>query len=228
MATLKAGAKTYTYKLVPLYLGVKRIDKTIAKENLLLFQQVCQSLNVKFGLIGGTLLGAVREHDFITHDEDIDLFFLEEDKAYVFDHLQLFIDKGFEIARYDRRGLISVIRKGEYMDLYFFKRYNEKIRNCSGWCIPEKFLVNLTTLTFQGSEFYAPKDYIEYLVYQYGNSWQTPIPYSDFKVKKWKMAMFALKEHLKEILPDSIYLKLAQKSENKLIAKYRPRFQKYL
>ena len=29
---------------------------------------------------------------------------------------------GFKVARYDRRGLLSIIRKGEYIDLYFFKK----------------------------------------------------------------------------------------------------------
>lgn len=228
MAYIETSNGRLKYKIHPLYLGIKRIDKIIAKENLLLFKKVMDKNKISFGLIAGTLLGAVREHDFIDHDEDIDLYFLEEDKERVFGILPDLLETGFEIARYDRRGLMSIIRKGEYIDLYFFNDYCKEIRICSGWCIPESFLLETCELIFQNESFKAPKEYIKYLEYEYGSNWRTPIPYSDFNVPSWKIKLFEIKSLIKDSLPNWIYFPLARKSEKKLINSYLHRAEKYI
>lgn len=228
MPVIKTINGDISYTIHPLYLGIKRIDKIIAKENLLLLKEVVDRNNIPFELIAGTLLGAVREHDFIDHDEDIDLCFLEEDKQRVFGILPELLQAGFEIARYDRRGLMSVIRKGEYIDFYFFVNFSRGIRSCSGWCIPERFLLDTCELTFQGKSFKAPKDYIEYLEYEYGSNWNTPIPYSDFNIPSWKIKLFEIKSKIKDSLPDWLYFPLVRRSEKKLINSYLPRAEKYI
>ena len=220
MPKLKTNRGNIKYKTYPLYLGIKPIDKVKSKENLFQFQQFCQEHDISFGLIAGTLLGAIRERDFIAHDEDIDLFFLEEDKERFFDILHELIDFGFTIARYDRRGLLSIIRNGEYIDLYFFSKYKDKIRICSGWCIPEKYLVNTAYLDFLGGQFPAPKDYLGFLEFEYGKDWGTPIPYTDFKISKTKLFLIKIKEFAKDILPNFLYFRLARKNEQKNIDKY--------
>ena len=65
----------FVNKTIPLFPGVKRIDKEIAFENLCLLKSILDANGIKFQLAFGTLLGVVREHDFIDHDEDIDLAF---------------------------------------------------------------------------------------------------------------------------------------------------------
>ncbi len=215
------------FKTRPLYLGVKRIDKDIAEENLLLFKNIIDSEGIKFGLIAGTLLGAVREKDFITHDEDIDLFLLEEDKQRLFDSLPKLLENGFEIARYDRRGLMSIIRKDEYIDLYFFSKYKDGLCFCSGWTIPEKFLLNTTTYSFKGSDFCVPEEYVEFLKYEYGKDWLTPISYTDFNVPGWKIKLFELKEKAKDLLPDWLFFRLAKKSEQYQLNIYSRKLERY-
>lgn len=215
------------YTTYPLYVGVKRIDKQIARENLLLFKKIVDSYHISFGLIAGTLLGAVREHDFIEHDEDIDLFLKEEDKRHLFDILPQLLDNDFEIARYDRRGLISIIRKGEYIDLYFFSEYGNDIRICSGWCIPACFLTELTELSFQDALFKVPKNYIAYLEFEYGESWHIPIPYANFEMPRWRIIFFKIKEKIKDILPDWLYFYWARKSEADLKEYYMKKIDIY-
>lgn len=215
------------YNTHPLFLGVKKIDKAIAEENLLLLNDFLCEHRIKYGLIAGTLLGAVREGDFISHDEDIDLFFLEEQRCELLDLLPLMREIGFEVARYDRRGLLSIIRKGEYMDLYFFKELCDGIRHCCGWCIPEVFLMKTTTIEFKGRDYVVPFDYEDYLVYQYGNNWRTPIKYADFEMPKWKRKINEWKEFLKEILPDFVFYSIARKSEIKMLKKYESYIARY-
>ena len=115
----------YRYKFVPIFQGIKRIDKKIAHENLLILKRLCDEAGLKFILFYGSLLGAVREHDFITHDEDIDVVMYKSDMPKFLNLLFDLRKEGFELARYERRGFLSIIRKGEYIDVYFYGAYTQ-------------------------------------------------------------------------------------------------------
>ena len=135
---IKTNRGKYIHEQKVLYLGIKQIDKVQANCNLQLLKSILSKNNINFGFIYGTLLGAIREHDFITHDEDIDLFMLEEYKERFYSCLFLLRENGFEVIRDDRCGLISIMRNNEYIDFYIFKKYKPGIRICSGLCILEK------------------------------------------------------------------------------------------
>jgi len=75
--------KPFEYTPVHLYYGRKRLDPEVARENLFLLNEVLTGTNIAYGLIFGTLLGAIREGQFIAHDEDIDLYVLDEYKPDV-------------------------------------------------------------------------------------------------------------------------------------------------
>ena len=135
-----------------------------------------------FLLAYGTLLGAVREHDFITHDEDIDLIMMKKDMPKFLSLLFELRENGFEIARYESRGFLSIIRNGEYIDFYFFDDYpkNPSLSYCCMDIYPKALLEDTAPIEFQGAIFQAPRDYIKYLEFNYGSSSHTPIPYVNF------------------------------------------------
>ena len=87
----------FDYKIRPLYLGVKKINKKQAKENLLLLKSIADKSGLCFALAFGTALGAVREHDFIEHDEDIDLWVHYSQKDLLLSLLFELRENGFEV-----------------------------------------------------------------------------------------------------------------------------------
>ena len=228
MPKIKTTNGIIHYKTIPLYCGFTRIDKIIEEENLLLFKEVMDKNNIPFIFLGGTLMGAVREKDFIEHDDDIDLGIDIKYLQSVIDLLPTFIERGFEIARYDRHCIISIIRKGQYVDLAFFEKYNETTSSCSGWLVLTRFLDNTCYIDFKGQQYLAPKDYKDYLRCEFGDNWMTPIAYFDFNQPKWKIAIIKLSEKIKGILPDFIYFPLKRRAEKKVAADYQHRIDVYL
>ncbi len=227
MATIKTSSGQVIHYNNRVLYGQKQINKPIAFENLIALKRIFDESNIRSMLIAGTLLGVVREHDFITHDEDIDLAFLYEDKQKVIDILPAILKEGFEIARYDRRNLLSVIRKDEYIDFYFFQK-DEELRRCNGWLIPAKFIEKTTNIKFKGFYFIAPQDYLEYLKYEYGEDWRTPIKWFDYNISKWLWLKIYIKERLKEFLPYCLLNFLSKKKEKKFEEKFRTKIEKYI
>lgn len=227
MPKIKTSTAIIEYKTVPIYLGVKQINKELAAENLSLLKDLLDKNGISFILYAGTLLGAVRDHDFITHDEDIDLAFCSKDQTKVFDLLPLLILNGFNIARYDRRGLLSVIRNGEYIDFYFFSPYTDDISICSGAMCMTEFLENKTSFMFKDKEYLVPKNYEGYLLFEYGKNWKTPIKWNNYKMPLWRRRLLELKEYAKDMLPDFLFNILVKGPERKLTNHYLEIVERY-
>lgn len=163
----------YFFKEKTFTLGSKVINKSIAKENFFIFKKIMDKNNLKFILAYGTLLGAIREKDFITHDEDIDVIMLNEDRDNFIELLFKFREVGLEVVR-NRDDLISIIRDDEYIDIYFFKKWGMGLRKNGKYRTKETFLFETKKYSFLGKEFDIPKDYIGYLEYHYGPDWNIP------------------------------------------------------
>lgn len=227
MPKIKTPKGYIKYKTIPLYEGIKPLDKQKAEENLHILMPVLERYGIRTQLAAGSLLGAIREHDFIQHDEDIDLNILEEEKDSFFCALHDLKELGFEIARYDRRGLLSIIRNGEYIDFYIFSPYRGGLRYCSGMVFPKKFVEDLVTMKFKGETFYVPRETKEYLIFEYGPNWKTPVIWNNYNLSKWNRLKFMLKERMKDYIPDALFFKLAAPFEKKLYNKYNTKLRKY-
>ena len=155
--------------------GTKRINIETARTNLLDLKAILDKNNINFSLIYGTLLGAVRENNFIKHDEDTDLAMLDEDKQKLLDILNEILDIDFKILRYDGK-LFSISRNNEYIDFYFFKKSNFLYRKCDiGLKVKSKYLENTKDYPFLGNTFKIPKNSEAFLVDLYGKNWRTPV-----------------------------------------------------
>lgn len=216
------------YKFQVIYEGVKIMDKKIARENLLLFKQLADKAGLKFGLMYGTLLGAIREHDFIAHDEDIDLFILKEDIEAFKNLLWDLREAGFEIMRFDRRNsLCSIIRKNEYIDIYIFRELCPGIREFNGECVLEQYLTDLSEITFQGEQFLAATDAADFCLFEYGANWQTPIvmkPYDRGWIQKKKAQLYW---YLHFNLPEFLFRKYAIKKAEDQLRRFNAKVERF-
>ena len=186
---IKTNSGDYIFNVKEFKWGTKIINKEISKENLLLFKKILDNNEVKFILAYGTLLGAIRENGFISHDEDTDVIILDEDRQRFIDILFELRQHGFEVGRYED-DLLSIIKNGEYIDIYIFKHSKLGYRTMCGEMIKEHYLINTIKYELFDVEFDIPEKYIGYLEYYYGKNWRTPIkgehgskltPYSKIK-----------------------------------------------
>lgn len=213
MGKIIISGKTYRFKTVPIYLGKKKINREISKTNLLDFQHFMSQKSIPFSISYGTLLGAIRDRNFIEYDEDVDINMLEADKNKFLESLFDLRKSGFNVARYDRRGLISIIRNGEHIDIYFFNKLTGNIYECGGNFLLEKWLIELQSVSFLDSTFLIPKDYLGFLEFEYGKNWNIPVQYSYNLIQKMVSRLSFL---IKQVSPDPIiYYLLDQKNKQK-------------
>lgn len=215
------------YKTVPLYPGVKQINKERASENLKVLKEVLDSHGIRFLLTFGTLLGAIRENDFISHDEDIDIALKEENKDQFLSVLPELLNVGFKLVRFDRNGLYSLMRNNEYIDFYFYKPYKKGQRNCGGSILLDEFFEDPSKIEFQGLDFYTHSNYIEFLRFVYGDSWKIPKIYNNYAKPKWEKKLFCIKEHLKDLMPDWLYHFMEKPSKRKMLKRGEQRILRY-
>lgn len=227
MPKIKLSKGVYRYKTIPIFSGVKQINKDIAFENLCILKEVLDKQGVEFQITFGTLLGAIREKDFIEHDEDIDLQVLDEYKQKLFDCLPELNKQGFDVARYDRRGLMSIYRKNEYIDFYFYTNRGDGTRYCSGYIFPCEIIEKSMNHNFRGLDVKIPVEYLKFLRYEYGDNWQTPVVWKNYSLPNYKRFLLSIKSIVKEWLPDRLYFRLAQSSEQRLAKKYEAKMLEY-
>ncbi len=221
MAKIKTRLGDIHFTQKYLYLGIKQIDRDVALLNL---KEVCKILNTRnihWGPIFGTLLGIVREKNFIEWDEDIDLYILEEEEDDFKDCLYEITQSGFELIRYERRGLYSIMKNGEYIDFYVLRRLSPELRHGGGVeFIFEKYLQDTIYVDFRGVQLRIPREYDEHLTFYYGD-WRTPVKWANFEMSTWQKFKVKSICFIKNHLPDCIYFSLLTKYHQKDLDKFK-------
>lgn len=175
MARIKTSKGFLEYRSHLLYFGGIVMDKEKMTENLQILSVYLDKIDINWGPAFGTLIGVVRNDDFQPWKPVFDLYILKEDEERFKDVLWLLKDEGFELVRYERRGLYYIRRNNEFVKVFVLHKISSDVRHTGGSdFIHEKYLQNTVKWNFKGIDFNVPAEVDEYLAFQYGEDWVTP------------------------------------------------------
>ena len=144
---------------------------------------------IRHFLFFGTLLGAHRENNFIHWDHDMDIAIFWEDAREIIKIKQALTEDGHQFCSGTKLG-------DRYSDCYINKKgFSEKVdiyslipfRDHRVWCrkyirpddrhyvlapFPDKYFVDMKTISFKGMDFLVPSPIEEFLEYQWGTWWK--------------------------------------------------------
>lgn len=167
------------------------MNRKSAKFILLTIKQILDRTEIKFWLHGGTLLGAIRQGNFIPGDWDIDLITLAGDWN---PKLALKIQEIFELVDFRNDSLypfgyrkIVIKHKRAALSLLFYlyyapqnvfvfpKRFGGKLVRDPRWCELSPLVLGTPRFVrLIGREFRVPYKSEELLEIMYGPTWRQP------------------------------------------------------
>lgn len=199
------GVRKYLSSIHGKYIINKQI-KDFNKGNKILLIKVDEMLSAKglqYWLNYGTLLGAYRDHAFIPHDYDLDIGMWWKDQKGV---RELFLENGFKLINEFHFGSWDTPEKtefrfeyaGTFIDVDFYSidenqmafTYNPLLKkgidyticNVKLPVIAERInnpIRGLEKMEFIGHYFLVPSNTEEYLIYNYGENYRTPLSVAD-------------------------------------------------
>ena len=226
MARIKTSKGFLEYEKHLLHFGEKVIKKDVMLDNLHVFTFFLDKIDINWGPAFGTLIGIIRNDDFQSWKPVFDIYILKEDEERFKDILWLMKEVGFQLVRYERRGLYYLCRNGEYIKVFVLHKISSDVRHTGDSdFIHEKYLQNTVKWDFKGLKLNVPMDVDEYLTFQYGD-WTIPrqtVTYSNglcARLTHW------FQIHLQDLMPDSIYYTWLLKHRQKDFSRFKKRCEK--
>jgi phosphorylcholine metabolism protein LicD len=181
MPTIIIEGKPFEYDKVDLsYDKNPGLSKDIAKKLLLRIKEIFDENDIEFHLSFGTLLGAIRDKDFINGDTDIDITVDIKYEKKILKLIPQLNVENIRLCRAAKHRTYSFMYNKCYIDVYILKPYRFNILgiycyNLTSLAVPKKYLKETQNIEFQGSIFKCPKEAISLLKFWYGDTWNIPI-----------------------------------------------------
>lgn len=205
MKKIKTSKGFLEYKSHFLYFGDHKLDENTMVDNLRILSVYLDKIDINWGPAFGTLIGVIRNDGFLPWAKVFDIYILKEDEERFKDVLWLLQEVGFELVRYERRGLYYLRRNNETFKVFVMRKISSDVRHTGGSdFIHEKYLQNTVKWNFRGVNLNVPEAVDEYLTFQYGN-WVVPeqtVFYKKNVIKKWGHWLTVF---VQDCLPDTLY-----------------------
>lgn len=160
------------------YYAQSDFNKIKAIEMLKILKEVLQKKDVHFLLNFGTLLGAVRDHDFIPHDYDLDLSLHEKYKKAFIDSLSELEERGIVLCGHYKGNIFNLFYDGIIcdIDIVFDMMFPYSLRyyRLLEKCYPKFYTDKTEFIDFLGGKYEVPKNPERFLEYMYGKNWRIP------------------------------------------------------
>ena len=163
------------------------------KNEFLKICEILENLKIKYFLVGGVLLGAIRNNGFIPWDWDVEICVHSDEVLPKIDTLlSVITNSNFSILKYDKNllglkidflgKLPKTVTKYTIMGWSHDKNINIFFRKTPTHSlkIPDHFMINMKKIRLFDRFFFAPHPVDEYLTHMYGD-WKTPIQTSNKK-----------------------------------------------
>ena len=156
-------------------------DMQCRERILIEVHRIFNSVDMRFWLTGGSLLGAVRNSDFIAWDDDVDFDTLLEDFSSIKSILkEKMMNAGFVVRLTEDKNFpkFSFYKEGQKIALGALKKDGTwRIR--PAYQYPDKMFQLNETIMFKGLNFNVPTPKEEFLEHVYGKNWMEPIKASN-------------------------------------------------
>ena len=177
--SIMINGQPFWYDAVDLkFADCETITHEQAKNILFKMKTLLDEKGIRFWLIYGTLLGAVRDKNFISHDKDVDI------QTWEFEKLLSIIpwldQQGMKLIRVQPGRIYTFAMDNAYVDIYIAGRAPFPLNLWCYWLngniVPKRLVVPLTHIDFLGEQFNVPAQSEKLMEFFYGKSWRTPIP----------------------------------------------------
>ena len=165
--------------------GIISFDNNVAmshesgKRLLFKVKELFSVKDIRFCLAFGTLLGAIREHDLIKGDEDLDVFTDQEEKLR--SSIPWLAEQGLVVTRVKDGDFYSFrLDEESYIDVYILRPFHFSIWGLWCYCLcdcatPKRFFKKYQKINFLGEDFLCPSNPEKLVEFWYGKTWRTPI-----------------------------------------------------
>ena len=196
-----------------------RSDEELYFQNrgLVEIADVLDKNRVTFWLGGGTLLGAIRDKDFIQWDWDVECDLRSEDVQNIINELvQEFQTADFELSKIDLSFDNLKIKIKKYGSIYELLawRLDGEFRRRKSYKLPKRFFERREEIEFRGRRYYVLAPSEEVLTWMYGD-WRVPKQTSDENLylsdeiwndSNWRRRLIRVKGHVSRRIRKTIDL----------------------